>query len=77
MPCDPWRKACYLCDPSWADWTCHRCGVTWRAPAAERQPHGTAMREQEEKSRHEKEREEKRRHDKEPEKKSDAALSRQ
>ena len=35
-------KNCYLCDPSWIGWTCPRCGVTWRAPAAERQPHGTA-----------------------------------
>ena len=31
---DPWRKACYLCDPSWTGWTCRRCGVTWRAPYA-------------------------------------------
>ena len=36
------EKHCYLCDPSWIGWTCPRCGVTWRAPAAERQPHGTA-----------------------------------
>ena len=34
---DPWRKACYLCDPSWTGWTCRRCGVTWRAPHRPRQ----------------------------------------
>ena len=28
-------KTCYLCDPSWTNWTCHHCGITWKASAAE------------------------------------------